>query len=96
MALGEGVHYYLGATLARLDAQIAFETLPTRPQNIRLPADKNDLTHTPGFILRGLKALHLELDPAGAKFLSRGVLLDRRSCLTIIDTDVGIPLLGTR
>ncbi len=64
LAFGEGVHYCLGAPLARLEAKLAFETLFTRLQNIRLAADKNDLTHTPSFILRGLKALHLEFDPA--------------------------------
>jgi cytochrome P450 len=63
LAFGEGVHYCLGAPLARLEAKLAFETLFTRLRNIRLATDKNDLTHTPSFILRGLKALHLEFDP---------------------------------
>ena len=63
LAFGEGVHYCLGAPLARLEAKLAFETLFTRLRNIRLATDKNDFTHTPSFILRGLKTLHLEFDP---------------------------------
>jgi hypothetical protein len=32
-------------------------------RNIRLAEGKNDLSHVPSFILRGLKALYLEFDP---------------------------------
>ena len=66
VAFGAGVHYCLGAPLARLEATVAFETLLGRLQHIRLAEDKNDYRHTPSFILRGLKALHLEFDQAAA------------------------------
>jgi len=64
LAFGQGVHFCLGAALARLEGKVGFETLFARIRNIRLAKDGNDLTHTPSFILRGLKELHLEFDPA--------------------------------
>ena len=58
-AFGLGIHYCLGASLARTEARVAFEVLLTRLKDIRLGAG-NDFTHTPSFIFRGLNALHLE------------------------------------
>ena len=66
VAFGAGIHYCLGAPLARLEATVAFETLLGRLRHIRLAEDKNDYRHTPSFILRGLKALHLEFDREAA------------------------------
>jgi cytochrome P450 len=64
LSFGHGVHFCLGASLARLDATIGFQTLLGRLNNIRLAEGKNDFKHTPSFILRGLKQLHMEFDPA--------------------------------
>ena len=60
----EGIHYSLGAALARIEAKYYFEMLLIRLQNIRLAADKNDPARTLSFILRRLKALQLECDQA--------------------------------
>src|SRR6266446_3952243 len=62
LGFGQGEHFCIGGALARLEARVAFEILLTRMQNIRLAAGKNDFAHTPSFILRGLKKLHLEFD----------------------------------
>lgn len=61
---GVGVHFCVGAMLAREELYCGFSTLLRRLQNIRL-ADPNDaLEHHPNFILRGLKELRLNFDKA--------------------------------
>ena len=48
--------------IARLEGCVALETLVDRLRNLRFTAGKNDLTHNPMFIARGLRKLHLEFD----------------------------------
>jgi cytochrome P450 len=62
LAFGLGIHYCLGAPLARAEARIAFEVLLARLKDIRLSAG-NDFSHATSFIFRGLSALHLEFSP---------------------------------
>jgi cytochrome P450 len=65
LGFGHGIHYCLGAPLARLEARIAFETLLSRYPGLRLAADRNSLTwaHGDGLVLRGLTSLPVVLDP---------------------------------
>jgi cytochrome P450 len=55
LAFGHGIHFCLGAALARLEGPIAIQTLVRRMPNLRLAT--NDLEWNPGFLLRSLKSL---------------------------------------
>jgi len=57
LAFGQGVHYCLGAPLARLEGQIAISTLFQRMPNLRLSIAPDQIRWRSGFILRGLEAL---------------------------------------
>jgi cytochrome P450 len=64
LAFGQAEHHCPGAALSRLEQMCAFEILLQRLADIRPAPGKNDYAHLPGFTLRGLKALHIEFDPA--------------------------------
>ena len=57
LAFGLGTHFCLGASLARLEGQIAFSTLLRRVPDLRLAVRSNALRWRPGFVTRGLEAL---------------------------------------
>ncbi|MEU4158099.1 cytochrome P450 [Actinoplanes sp. NPDC026670] len=57
LAFGHGIHYCLGAPLARLEAQIAFTALMDRFPDLRLATDPGELAWRPGTLLRGLHRL---------------------------------------
>ncbi|MBX3082201.1 MAG: cytochrome P450 [Anaerolineae bacterium] len=57
LAFGHGIHYCLGAPLARLEGQIAFGALITRFPNLQLDCDPNTLTWRGNSVLRGLASL---------------------------------------
>lgn len=60
LAFGKGIHYCLGASLARMEGQIAINTLLRRMPNLRLKGSPESLTWRPGLVLRGLKGLPVE------------------------------------
>ena len=57
LAFGQGVHFCLGASLARLEGQIAISTLLRRLPDMRLAVSREALRYRPAVILRGLKTL---------------------------------------
>ena len=67
LGFGHGIHYCLGAPLARLEARVAFETLLGRHPGLRLAVDRDALAwaHGDGLVLRGLVSLPVILGPSG-------------------------------
>jgi cytochrome P450/nitrite reductase/ring-hydroxylating ferredoxin subunit len=61
MAFGFGIHFCIGAPLARCEARIALGVILDRLPNLRL-APGQELEHHPHFFLRGLKHLKIEWD----------------------------------
>lgn len=60
LAFGYGVHYCLGAPLARLEGQVAINTLFRRIPDLRLAKPLNALRWRRGLVLRGLESLPVE------------------------------------
>jgi cytochrome P450 len=63
VALGFGPHFCLGASLARLEAEIALRTLARRFPDVELAADDAALEWTGNCSLRRLRALPVRLGP---------------------------------
>ena len=67
LAFGQGIHFCLGASLARLEGQTAIKTLLARTSDLRLAVDPSALRWRSGLILRGLKALPVSFTPAAPR-----------------------------
>jgi cytochrome P450 len=65
LGFGHGIHYCLGAPLARLEARVAFEALLGRHPGLRLAVGRDALAwaHGDGLVLRGLVSLPVVLGP---------------------------------
>lgn len=57
MAFGHGIHYCLGAPLARVEGRIAIRTLLERCPDLALDADPATLSWRPGMLIRGVHRL---------------------------------------
>jgi cytochrome P450 PksS len=67
LAFGLGAHFCLGASLARLEGQIAIGTLLRRCPDLRLAVTPNQLRWRRGLLLRGLQALPLAFGQNGRR-----------------------------
>ncbi|MFV2120998.1 cytochrome P450 family protein [Streptomyces sp. Act-28] len=63
LGYGHGIHYCLGAPLARLEGRTALATLLTRLPDLRLAVDPDELRWRGGLIMRGLRTLPVEFTP---------------------------------
>lgn len=69
LAFGRGVHACPGAPLSRIEAKVAIERFLARTADIRIdeaqhgPPDARRFSYEPIYIMQGLQALNLELDP---------------------------------
>jgi cytochrome P450 len=59
LAFGHGIHYCLGAPLARMEGRIAVRSLLERCPNLELAADPAELEWRPGLLMRGVLRLPL-------------------------------------
>ncbi len=57
LAFGHGIHFCLGAPLARLEGQVAFASVLARFPGLRLAVPAGELAWRPGALMRGLTAL---------------------------------------
>lgn len=68
VAFGHGIHFCLGAPLARLEAQIAFSQLLQRFPEMELACPMEDLWFSAsGYLVRALRALPVRLHGAGRR-----------------------------
>ncbi|MGC9934793.1 cytochrome P450 family protein [Priestia aryabhattai] len=61
LAFGKGIHYCLGAPLARIEGEIAIQVLLEEYPSLTLAAELSELEWRQSFIIRGLKQLPINL-----------------------------------
>jgi cytochrome P450 len=66
LAFGHGIHFCLGAPLARMEAEIAIGSLLRRFPDMELATDRATLPWRPSALLRGPAELPVRLGPAAA------------------------------
>ncbi|CAM5322136.1 cytochrome P450 family protein [Streptomyces fumanus] len=67
LGYGHGIHYCLGAPLARLEGQVALATLLTRLPDLQLATDPAELRRRGGLIMRGLRTLPVSYTPVSVE-----------------------------
>ena len=67
LAFGHGIHFCLGAGLARLEGRIAIGLLLRRYPDLHLRVRPEELHWRPGLLIRGLSSLPVGLGPSGGQ-----------------------------
>ncbi|MGY1643300.1 cytochrome P450 [Geodermatophilus sp. SYSU D00703] len=67
LAFGHGIHYCLGAPLARLEGQVAFTALLERLPDLALGVPEDALQWSAGGVLRGVRELPVTFTPTPAR-----------------------------
>jgi hypothetical protein len=62
VAFGEGIHFCIGAPLARMEARVAFEEMLSRFPALRLKDPAMKPTYKGSYFLRGLESLPVAID----------------------------------
>jgi len=62
LAFGHGIHFCIGAALARLEGEIAIGALLRRLHNVQLAIPESELRWRLGPLARGLEVMPLEFD----------------------------------
>jgi cytochrome P450 len=73
LAFGQGIHYCVGAPLARLEGQIAIQTLVERMPDLGLAKAPDALRWRPGLTVRGLEALPVVIRRETSRRTASGV-----------------------
>ena len=63
LAFGQGVHFCLGAMLARMEIQVALAALLARTERWSLVEGEHAGRHHPNVLLRGLRELTVAFNP---------------------------------
>ena len=63
LAFGHGIHFCIGAMLARKEMNVAFRRLLARLDGLRLAPGHGPPRHKPSVLLRGLAELHVAFEP---------------------------------
>ncbi|MET9873666.1 cytochrome P450 [Actinacidiphila glaucinigra] len=66
VAFGHGLHFCLGAPLARLEGRVAVRALLERCPDLALDADPVKLDWLPGMLMRGVRRLPVRFTPTGS------------------------------
>lgn len=62
LAFGHGIHYCLGAALARMEAEVVFGPLPARFPDLSLAVPAQELRWRRTSLMHGLEALPVRVD----------------------------------
>ncbi len=67
LTFSHGIHYCLGAALARMEGQVVFRRLAERLPTLELDCAVDEIDYRDHFVLRGLKRLPVRASPAHVK-----------------------------